>query len=256
VGQLTITVIVPIYNYPLNKLLLMVKGLRETMDNRHHILLMDDHSPDYNLMEIPLPPNLLKGRTDENYGFAGNCNLGAMHAPGDVLLFLNQDCRLYEDQPGWAEKMLEVLSREKVGVVGPRLVFGSGHIQSVGGLFDGAKGPYHRYLGSADAFSRRVSSPTPVSWTTGAALMIRRADFYVVGGFDMGYEGGYFEDVDLCMKVRTQLGKEVWYCPGATFVHDVGSTGGNPHFMDNSRRFHALWDDHIVPDTNFVMVGY
>jgi GT2 family glycosyltransferase len=217
---------------------------------------MDDHSPDYNLMEIPLPNGLLKGRTEQNYGFAGNCNLGAQHAPGDVLLFLNQDCRVYENRPGWLEAMIDVLERPNVGIVGPRLVFGNGAVQSVGGLFDGAKGPYHRDLGWANPFDRRLSLPERVSWTTGAALMIRRADFLKVGGFDMGYQGGYFEDVDLCMKVQTQLGKEVWYCPGATFVHDVGSTGGNPKFMENSRRFHALWDQHIEPDTSFVMVGY
>jgi len=208
-------------------------------------------------MEIPLPSNLLKGRTDKNYGFAGNCNLGAMHAPGDVLLFLNQDCRIWK--PGnenWAEKMLEVLEREKVGIVGPRLVFGNGTVQSVGGLFDGAKGPHHRDLGWANPFDRRLSLPERVSWTTGAALMIRRADFLKVGGFDMGYPGGYFEDVDLCLKIQTQLDKEVWYCPSATFIHDVGSTGGNPNFMANSYRFHALWDQYIEPDTSFVMVGY
>lgn len=169
-------------------------------------------------------------------------------------MFLNQDIR--PTHPGWADRMLEVLGHENVGIVGPRLVFENGAVQSVGGLFDAAKGPFHRDLGWADAMCARLSQSERVSWTTGAALMIRRADFLEVGGFDMGYPGGYFEDVDLCLKVRAQLHKEVWYCADATLVHEVGSTGGNPKFMDNSRRFHALWDQHIEPDTNFVMVTY
>jgi GT2 family glycosyltransferase len=78
-----------------------------------------------------------------------------------------------------------------------------------------------------------------------------------VGGFDEGYARGYFEDVDLCEKVKA-AGLEVWYCPKAIFEHAVGSTGGIPaeQFKANSIRFHRLWDKRIEPDTPVVHVDY
>jgi GT2 family glycosyltransferase len=88
--------------------------------------------------------------------------------------------------------------------------------------------------------------------------MIRREDFFAAGGLrgDL-YPGGYFEDVDLCQKVKRDIGKDIWYCAEASLVHTVASTGGNPkHFMRNSSTFHKRWDAEITPDTNIVYVGY
>ena len=126
-----------------------------------------------------------------------------------------------------------------------------------GGWYDGNKGPFHRYLGWSNPEDWRISQTEVVSWITGAAIMIRRADFVALGGFDADtYRKGYFEDVDLCERVK-QAGKQVYYCPDATLVHDVGSTGGNPEFfMENSRRFHARWDKMIVSDSPFIHVNY
>jgi len=131
-------------------------------------------------------------------------------------------------------------------------------VQSVGGLYDAGKGPFHRYLGWSNPLDRRISVTEKVSWITGAAIMIKRDDFFAVGGLrgDL-YPGGYFEDAHLCMDVRTQLGKDVWYCSSSTLVHTVASTGGNQkHFMSNSVAFHKIWDKYIVPDSNVVFVSY
>jgi GT2 family glycosyltransferase len=220
-------------------------------------------------MHQPLPPGATPARNEQNVGFAGNINRAAQRARGDYLLLLNQDCRAtpYEGdgeaakrllKPGWADAMLRVfLDHEDAGIVGPRLIFPTGEVQSVGGLFDFGKGPYHRYLGWSQPDDRRINRTEPVSWITGAAIMIRRADFLALGGLDGDtYIRGYFEDVDLCMRVRFTLGKKVYYCAEATLVHEVGSTGGNPYFMQNSRRFHERWDAQIQPDSPFVYVGY
>jgi O-antigen biosynthesis protein len=193
----------------------------------------------------------------------------ALQAKGEYLLILNQDVRavpIASDgdvtkrllRPGWVDAMLAVFAATPdAGIVGPRLVFPDGTLQSAGGQFDGGKGPFHRYLGWSNPEDRRISVTEPVAWITGAAIMIRRADFLALGGLDGDtFKGGYFEDVDLCMRVRFQLGKQVIYCADATLVHEVGSTGGNVHFMDNSRKFHQRWDAAIEPDTQFVHVSY
>jgi O-antigen biosynthesis protein len=215
---------------------------------------------------IDMEPALAQ-RNPINLGFAGNCNAGAMRARGDVLLFLNQDTAARD---GWFEPMMSMFEDQRVGIVGPKLVVplpDMSHqqsnpggkidtIQSCGGLYGGNKGPFHRYLGwSADDW--RVNERERVSWMTGAALAIRRDLFFKVGGFDVDYVRGYFEDVDLCEKVK-EAGFEVWYCPEAVFEHSVGSSGGVPQhiFKANSMRFHAKWDAKIKPDTQVSYVAY
>lgn len=172
-------------------------------------------------------------------------------------MILNQDTVAL--MPGWAGDIFRLFGVPvfNVGLVGPKLLFGNGAIQSCGGLFDAGKGPYHRYLGWQDKDDRRVNRTEIVKWTTGAAMMLRTEDFWACGGLDESYRRGYFEDVDLCMKVRFNLGKEIWYCAEAEFGHDPGSTGGNPEFfMANSRLFHSRWDSKIIPDTQQVFVNF
>jgi GT2 family glycosyltransferase len=209
-------------------------------------------------------------RTPHNLGFAGNLNWAAQYAEGEYLLLLNQDTRsvpVGSDapivakllRPGWVDAMLDVFAQyPDAGLVGPRLVFPNGMIQSVGGEFGADKGPAHRYIGWANPLDRRVSKTERVSWITGAAIMLRREDFFTLGGLrgDI-YIKGYFEDVDACMRMRFELGKEVYYCADATLVHEAGSTGGNPQFfMRNSATFHRLWDNKIEVENAFIAVGY
>lgn len=225
-------------------------------------------------MEV-LPPVFCPARNAERLGFAGNCNAGAARAKGDILLFLNQDTKARD---GWIAPLLNLFeTNPKVGIVGPKLITSQLHrvenptkekdgsemvglilddIQSCGGLYDVHGGPYHRYLGYA-ADDWRVNVCERVSWTTGAALAIRHNLFNACIGFDVTYELGYFEDVDLCEKAK-RFGYEVWYQPESVFEHKAGSTGGiPPHiFRQNSLLFHSRWDKVIVPDTTAVMVNY
>lgn len=223
---------------------------------RLQILVQDDCSPDLDLREIIGPPASVE-RNERNLGFAANCNAGARRSQGDILLFLNQDTKA---RPDWFDPLMAIFDNPKVGIVGPKLVFpdnGKGDsIQSCGGLYDGGKGPFHRYPGYAADYWP-VNFAERVSWTTGAALAVRRELFAQAGGYDEGYIRGYFEDVALCEAVKA-LGYEVWYCPDAVFEHKAGSTGGVPAevFKANSLRFHRLWDAVIVPDTPIVHVNY
>jgi len=240
------------------------------------ILVQDDCSPDFNIYDVIGMEPASAQRNECNLGFAGNCNAGAARSSGDVLLFLNQDTVAHD---GWFEPLMSMFNDPIVGIAGPKLTQPSvkytaktdvlfrkvsvsrsdelgSVIQSCGGLYGGNRGPFHRWLGwSADDW--RVNVRERVSWITGAALAIRRDLFFKVGGFDVGYERGYFEDVDLCEKVK-EAGLEVWYCPEAVFDHSVGSSGGVPAhiFKANSIKFHQKWDTKIAPDTQVVHVNF
>lgn len=220
------------------------------------ILVQDDASPDYDLTEIVGAPAKV-ARNPANLGFPGNCNAGALRAQGQVLLFLNQDTLA---RPGWYAPLMRAFDDPRVGIVGPKLVITEldkpDTIQSCGGLYGANKGPFHRYLGyQADWWA--ANQRQRVSWTTGAALAIRREVFAACGGFDVGFRRGYFEDCALCESAKAR-GFDILYEPESVFVHNPGSTGGVPPevFRANSIRFHRLWDKYITPDTTVSHVPY
>lgn len=62
---------------------------------------------------------------------------------------------------------------------------------------------------------------TLVDWLSGACLLIRSSVLNLVGPFDDEYFM-YWEDVDLCMRVR-KAGLEVWYTHHAFVYHKVRS---------------------------------
>ena len=51
-----------------------------------------------------------------------------------------------------------------------------------------------------------------------AALLVRRADFDAVGGFDPAFFPAWFEDVDLCAKLL-ERGRRIRYVPAAVATH-------------------------------------
>ena len=67
-----------------------------------------------------------------------------------------------------------------------------------------------------------ATQPCPVDMVSGACLMIRRDAFERVGRFSEDYFM-YFEDMDLCRKVR-QHGGGVWFVPAAQVTHHGGGS--------------------------------
>ena len=62
-----------------------------------------------------------------------------------------------------------------------------------------------------------------VGYCSGACLMIERALFSELGGFDPAFAPAYCEDSDLCFRVR-QAGRKVIYQPHATVVHQLSAS--------------------------------
>lgn len=250
-----LSIIIPAYNH-LPDVLACLNSLQAFASRPHEYLVQDDSSPDY-FGPAVIPAAIAScQRNETNLGFAGNCNAGAARAHGDVLFFVNQDVYgVPEWSPGWDAALLSAFDDPQVGIVGARLLFPNGCIQSAGGLYDAKKQPYHRCLGYSNPLCDETNTPEPVAWVTGAALAIRRTLFEQVGGFDTAYAGGYFEDTDLCCKVA-QMGYIIWYEPRCTLVHKVGQSGGNPNFLRNAMMWRERWSAIIEADVYAVKQGF
>lgn len=236
-----LSVIIPAYN-DVQAVLTCLSSLQAMAGGKVQYHVQDDASPSAMFPAI-IPGQVASvSRNARNLGFAGNCNAGAAHALGEVLVFVNQDVQaVYSHSLGWDYALAAAFSERDVGIVGARLLFPNGHVQNAGGVFDAAGQPAHRCLGWSNIQHPDIATPQDVQWTTGALLAIRREAFDALGGFDTVYRM-YFEDVDLCLRAR-DAGWRVRYEPRCTLIHPAGSTGGSVHFAASARTFRKRWLD-------------
>jgi len=164
-----------------------------------------------------------------NLGFAAGHNRGVAQATGRHLLLLNPDTRVEE---GALDAMLAYLEEnEDVGVLGCRQIDERGWPQLCYGRDPRLLSEWARRVdtlglerGDERVRSRvdgRYTSPSDVDWVTGACMMMRRQVFTRLGGMDEGY-WLYFEDADLCRRVR-DAGLRVVYHPFITILHYRGA---------------------------------
>ena len=165
------------------------------------------------------------------------------HATGAHLVLLNNDT---EPQPGWLEALLAIGERPDTGAVGAKLVYPDGRLQEAGGIvFADASG--WNYGRGGDPDDPRYAFVREVDYCSGACLLVPRAVWDAVGGFDERYAPAYYEDTDLCFAVR-ERGLKVVYQPAAVIVHHEGATAGTDtasgfkrHQVVNRERFREKW---------------
>ena len=157
----------------------------------------------------------------ENLHFLRGANLGARHARGRALLFLNNDTELQPGSLRAAHRLLDL--QPDVGAVGGKVLLLDGTLQEAGSIVwrDGSCSGYGRGQAPTDAaFGFRRD----VDYCSGAFLMLRRALFESLSGFDPLFAPAYYEDTDLCMRVRA-AGYRVVYEPAVRLVHvEFGSS--------------------------------
>jgi GT2 family glycosyltransferase len=181
-------------------------------------------------------------RVDEPFNFSRLINRGARSGPrADYLLMLNNDTSMAH--PEWLSRLSGWLRDPGVVGVGPKLHFPDGRIQHAGMVMGLGGIAGHYALG--ERRTPRFGPPEEareVSCLTGACLLVRMADFEAVGGLDEDFAID-FQDVDLCLRLRRQLGGDLIYDPTHPLTHvqmasrDPGAAGSE----DTIARMRANW---------------
>lgn len=216
----------------------------------YEVILVDNASTDETprLLDAIEPAKIV--RNSENVGFLHAVNQAVQRAEGEIILLLNNDTQLVGD--GISEGVKELERHPDVGAVGGRLILPDGRLQEAGSIVwsDGITSGFGR---GEDPFAEPFHRPREADYCSGAFLMLRRADFLNLNGFDDLYAPAYYEETDLCVRLR-QNGKRVVYLPTINVLHyEFGSShqGYATELCERNRlRFqqkHREWLQHQPP---------
>lgn len=144
-----------------------------------------------------------------DFNFSAKCNVGAVAAKFENLVFLNDDMECLS--PDVLAQLVAPLSEPTVMMTGAKLLFEDGTIQHAGHVHE--LGDYRiNYRGARSSAKGRNGAllhSREVSGVTGACMGITRASFTQLGGFAEDLPNS-FNDVDLCNRVVDSGGRILW----------------------------------------------
>ena len=222
------------------------------------VIVAEDASGDPAVARLREVANLKLIENPENLGFIRSCNAAVRHATGEFVMFLNNDTEVCE---GWLDTLVGLLQRRTdAGAAGSKLLYPDGRLQEAGGIVwdDGSGWNFGRLDDPTKAVYNYVRE---VDYVSGAALMVRRALFDELNGFDTHYAPAYCEDSDLGFRIRAK-GLKVLYQPRSQVIHHEGvsngtdlATGVKASQVQNQRKLAGRWREvmareHFPPGTH------
>lgn len=246
-----VSIVIPVFN----KFAYTYDCLRSILaappERNFEIIIVDDCSEDETLFaSLVLTGAVRVLRNARNLGFVGSCNAGADAAKGRYLFFLNNDTLV---KPGWLDELVETFEQlPNIGIAGSKLLFPDGTLQEVGGII-WRLGDGWNWGRGRDPSELAFSYLRDADYVSGAALMIPRDLFQDLGGFDQLFAPAYYEDSDLCFRVRAR-GRRVVVQPASEIVHlegvsagtDPAGTGMKRYQVINHAKFYRRWKDVLI----------
>ncbi|HUF17879.1 MAG TPA: glycosyltransferase [Thermoanaerobaculia bacterium] len=200
------------------------------------IIVVDNASSDGSAEAISEGfPGVNLVRSPENVGFSRGANLGAEHATGEFLAFLNNDMKV---DPSWLDPLVAAMRDPQVACAGSIIRNWKGSLVD----FSGRRG---------DAFSLAYSASTDAPpeerveggahlFVSGGAMLVRAAVFRKLGGFEQAYFI-YQEDVDLCWRIWLS-GHSCLLVPESNVFHRGGASSSRlpPELIQGMSQANAL----------------
>ncbi len=230
-----LSVVIVSYNTSdlLNNCLSSIEAWLEANSHTGELIVVDNASTDGTASMIRRRfPDVKLIENRRNAGFATANNQGMRAARGRYIVLLNPDTTVLGDAFGQLADYLD--ANPEVGLVGPRLLYPDGTVQSSRRRFPTRLTGYlestliQEYWADNRVVRRYYLEDRPndrtqqVDWLVGACLMVRREAIESAGLLDERYFM-YSEEVEWCFRMK-QRGWGVVYLPSATVVHHEGAS--------------------------------
>ena len=175
-----------------------------------------------------------------NLGYGGAINEAVRGLPPEIewVMITNPDVVFH---PNAIDRMVETgATADDVGAVGPLVLNDDGSVypsaRQVPGIRVGSGHALFSNVWPSNPWTRRYHAATAsdserdAGWLSGSCVLVRRAAFDAIGGFDEGFFM-YFEDVDLGLRL-SRAGWRNRFTPVAQVTHTGGhSTAGESAAM-------------------------
>lgn len=260
--KVQLSIIYVYYNTP-DEILDSIYSIKNAIGNiAYEIIIVDNNS------YFPLPPEIKRDKrvtvikNKINAGFGKGMNIGFKKSKGAYILLSNPDVLFTKKS---ISEMLSVMKQKsKTGIVGPRYTDSRGkRLRSFSGFpfLPGAVFSFSilNKIFPNNPFSARywlseldIGKEQEVDVVGGACMMIRSDLFEKVGGFDENFFM-YFEESDLCLRIK-KLGYKIVYYPKSEIVHLVGRSltdkGKIEQYFESSRlyffkKYHGLFAAYL-----------
>ncbi|MCX7122152.1 MAG: glycosyltransferase family 2 protein [Gammaproteobacteria bacterium] len=185
----------------------------QTMQDFEIIVIDNENNPQLTEILTRVGDRVKRVSNQENKGFGRGCNQGVAFSQGEIILLLNPDTYFVDQQA--LEKLLEYQKEHpEYGVVGAKIMDHQAGVITEKYDYPGLK--KYPYLVSFEDL------PGKIAWVLGALMLIPRAVYESVSGFDEDYFL-YGEEADLCLRIR-KAGYAIGYCSGAEVEHLGGAS--------------------------------
>ncbi len=197
-------------------------------DENSEIIVADNGSTDDSKKVVKVDfPTVKYLQLDQNYGFAEGYNRALASISADYIVLLNSDVQV---TPGWLRPMAQLLDKDpSIGICQPKILSLDRpdefeYAGAAGGFIDRFGYPYcrGRILQEVEKDLRQYDDTLPVSWASGACMMVRADLWKSCNGFDADF-WAHMEEIDLCWRAQ-HLGYRVFICPESVIYHLGGGT--------------------------------
>lgn len=246
-----VSVIILNYNKPVLSVLSALATAASGIHVPYEMLIVDNGSRAdlwKALQELNTVARLVRIPVNRFFG-EGN-NIGAEDARGEYLVFLNNDAF---PSTGCVDEMLMALQdNADGGAACPVFLYPDGRMQEAGAFVRADGSALQRGKFDADFRPEALPRFDEVDYGSAACLMMRADTFAQLGGFNYRYDPAYYEDTDLCMRMKL-VGKSVLLARDARCVHIENATtsdklhnaGANRVVELNKEVFLSVWSPYL-----------
>ena len=245
-GTPKVSIIIPTKDN-VNSLKTCIESILEKTDYKNYeIVIVDNQSEEkktfkyYDKIKNSSQIKILE--YNRPFNFSAINNYAVSQVDSEYILLLNNDTEVISEE--WLTAMLEHVQRKEIGAVGAKLLYPNNTIQHAGVILGitgtpgkkGVAGHSHKYLPNTEhGYFFRPHLIQNLSAVTAACMMLRKAVFEEVGGFDENLSVA-FNDVDLCLRIR-EKGYLIVYTPYAILYHHESLSRGYEDNPEKQTRF-------------------